>query len=383
GTLGGAGATWVVDPLLPADAASVRLSRGRPMIDRGAVPVFLEGAPISDRTPLVDGDTLRVGRAVIEVSSVVGAPPRSAPPRGTFGEMVGQSEIMLRLFDTLARVAAHDAPVLLTGESGTGKELAARGLHEHSGRGSGPFVAINCAAIPQALAESQLFGHERGAFTGAEQRRDGAFQRAHRGTLFLDELGEMTLDAQARLLRALESGEVMRVGGAEPEYPDVRVVAATNRALSRMVEEGTFRRDLYYRLAVLTVRLPSLRERPDDLPKLVAAILERHHAGARIRPAALAMLRTHGWPGNVRELRNVLTRAVVLGGDPIDVAHLQFNAWSGEEPRAEEAPRGDDERALLLDTLARFEGNRTLAARALGIPRTSLLYKIMRYGLDG
>jgi transcriptional regulator with PAS, ATPase and Fis domain len=361
------------------------MARGRPMVDRGSVPLYLEGQPVVGLTPVYEGDTLRIGRAVVEAGSVVGRAPADRSV-AQFGDMVGRSEVMLRVFDTLRRVSHHDAPVLLMGESGTGKELAARGLHENSHRASGPFVAINCAAIPQALAESQLFGHERGAFTGADQRRDGAFQRAHRGTLFLDELGEMTLDAQARLLRALESGEVQRVGASEPEYPDVRIIAATNRPLGRMVEEGTFRRDLYYRLAVLTVRLPPLREHADDIPRLVTTLLERSHAGVKVKPGAMAVLRAHAWPGNVRELRNVLTRAVVIGGDPIDVGHLQFDTWSFEEPHlrvVEEPSQSDTERALLVDTLTRCAGNRTLAARMLGIPRTSLLYKIMRYGIEG
>jgi DNA-binding NtrC family response regulator len=294
---------------------------------------------------------------------------------------------MRRLFGILQRMAAHEAPVLLTGESGTGKELAARGLHEQGSRMDGPFVAVNCAAIAENLVESELFGHEKGAFTGATQRTDGAFQRAHGGTLFLDEIGEMRVDLQAKLLRALESGEVRRVGGSAPEFPDVRLVAATNRHLPNMVQQGAFREDLYFRLAVLTVRLPPLRERPDDIGALARALLVRNHKGARLSDSAAEALKGYEWPGNVRELRNVLTRAVVMGGDHIGAADLTFNPWAFEA--APEAPPAtgtsalrDRERELIADALRRCEGNRTHAARLLGIPRSSLLYRLKKLDLQ-
>jgi len=382
GTLGGRGATVVVDSQLPADAARFRVTRGRMTIDRGAVPVWLEAQPVSAPTPVWDHDIIRIGRATLEAASVVGAPKASARQVG-FGEMVGSSEPMTRLFDVLDRMSRHEAPVLLTGESGTGKELAARAIHDHGRRAAKPFVAINCAAIPQNLAEAQLFGYEKGAFTGADQRRDGAFHRAHRGTLFLDELGEMTIDGQARLLRALESGEVTRVGATTPEYLDVRVVAATNRSLPKMVEEGTFRRDLFYRLAVLTTKLPPLRERIQDIPHLVQTLIQRDHPGVKVTPEALDELKTYAWPGNVRELRNVLTRGVVLGGNPVRVEHLQFQPWAFDDtPVVEDDDGSESEKQSLIDLLRRVQGNKAAAARALGIPRSSLLYKMMKFGLE-
>ena len=276
--------------------------------------------------------------------------------------------------------------MLLTGESGTGKELAAQGLHDAGPRGEGPFVAINCAAVSDTLFESELFGHEKGSFTGATARSDGAFHRAGGGTLFLDEVGEMRLDLQAKLLRALESGEVRRVGASVAEYPDVRVVAATNRHLPQMVREGTFRQDLYYRLEVLTVRLPPLRERREDIPSIARALLLRNHPGARLSDDAVDALVRYDWPGNIRELRNVLTRAFVMAGGVIGRGDLTFNPWAFEDgagaapATAAFVPSASDEeeRNAVLAALKEAGGNRTTAARILGIPRSSLLYKLKR-----
>jgi DNA-binding NtrC family response regulator len=290
---------------------------------------------------------------------------------------------MQRLFGVLARVAAHDAPVLITGESGTGKELAARAIHDEGGRGEGPFVALNCAALPDAIIESELFGHEKGAFTGAVARQDGAFQRADKGTLFLDEIGEMRVELQAKLLRALECGEVRRVGGQRAEFPDVRVVAATHRNLPAMVRAGQFREDLWFRLAVLTVRMPSLKDRRADIPAIARALLQRNHPGARLAEAAAAQLATWEWPGNVRELRNVLTRAYVMGGPVIEPSFLEFHPWAFDDagPALAVGVSEDDERRSLNELMARHGGNRSRAAEALGIPRTSLLYKLRKHGL--
>ena len=280
-------------------------------------------------------------------------------------------------------MAAHDAPVLLNGESGTGKELAARGLHD-----CGPTArrALRGGqlrrASPPRLFESELFGHEKGAFTGASrQRQDGAFQpRRHGGTLFLDEVGELEEAAQAKLLRALESGEVRRVGATRSEYPDVRVISATNRDLPAMVDAGTFRQDLYFRLAVLTVRIPALRERPNDIPLLARTLLVRNHPEAHLDDPTARALMGYEWPGNVRELRNVLTRAVVLGGPRLTPRSLSFNPWAFDPPDAQQSGE-QAEKQLIVEALREWGGNRTKAAAALGMARSSLLYKMKKLGI--
>jgi transcriptional regulator with AAA-type ATPase domain len=375
--LGGREADVLLSHDLPIDACRLRVVRGRVIAEPGSWPVYLDGGRLREPTPVWENETLRVGGVTVELRSAIA--PSKRRSLDSFGDLVGRSPPMVKLFTVLDRISRHHAPVLLLGESGTGKELAARALHDLGTRSDGPFVPINCASIPETLVDSHLFGHEKGAFTGADQRRDGAFQRAHGGTLFLDELGEMTPDTQARLLRALESGEVLRVGGAAPEHPDVRVVAATNRDLGQMVLDGKFRSDLYHRLAVLAIRMPPLREHREDVPELVAAIMERDHPGVGITAGALVALSRHDWPGNVRELRNVLTRAVVLGGDPVDVDDLSFAILAAEAAPLQVTPL--DERAELVAAIEAAGGNRTAAARRLGIPRTSLVYKLMRYGI--
>jgi len=291
---------------------------------------------------------------------------------------------MRRLIALLERLACHDAPVLVVGESGTGKELVARSLHTEGDRADGPFDVLNCAAIPDNLAESALFGHEPGAFTGATNRRDGAFQRADGGTLFLDEVGELSLAAQAKLLRVLETGDVRRVGGAKVEHPDVRVIAATHRDLRSLVQQGAFREDLYFRLAVLTAVLPPLRDRLGDLEVLCDALLSGRHPHARLHPDALQRLQHHGWPGNVRELRNVLTRAVVLHGDHIYPEHLQFDpfAFTAVVGRPGDDGEEAEERRRIEQAMLQTQGNRAAAARMLGIPRTSLIYRLRKFGLE-
>jgi two-component system response regulator AtoC len=291
---------------------------------------------------------------------------------------------MRRLFGVLARMAGHDDPVLLTGESGTGKEVAARGIHDSGPRHDQPFVALNCGAIADSLFESELFGYEKGAFTGAAARQEGAFQQANGGTLFLDEIGELRLEVQSKLLRALESGEIRRIGATAPEYPDVRVIAATNRNLPEMVKAGTFRGDLYFRLAVLTVRLPPLRDHREDIRIIAKATLERAHPGARLTPEAITALEGYEWPGNVRELRNVLTRAFVMGGPVLQPANLEFHPWAfeGDSPVPTGTDSGrDPQREQILAALTRHKGNRTRAAQDLAMPRSSLLYKMRKFGI--
>jgi len=253
---------------------------------------------------------------------------RQLSQSGSMGQMAGQSPVMRRAFALIEQVAPSKAAVLITGESGTGKELVARALHALSPRRAGPFVALNCAAMPESLIESELFGHEKGAFTGAVEQRAGCFELAQQGTLLLDEIGDMPVNTQAKLLRVLEDSRVRRLGGKTEMLVDVRVVASTNKNLAEAIRKGQFREDLYYRLNVFEMQLPPLRERMDDIPVLCGALLEElnhKHASqvAEIAAEALDLLKRHQWPGNVRELRNALERAVILAGEgAIQARHL-------------------------------------------------------------
>jgi transcriptional regulator with AAA-type ATPase domain len=390
--IGAQGTDGVVinDPTVVVAHLTIELARGRPMLVPGAGSAVLEGERITGRTPLWPGERVRIGDTELSITTDL-FHEEAEIGRGGFGEMVGASHIMQNTFSMMRRVARHNAPVLLFGESGTGKELASRGMHEHSPRAEGPFVAINCGAITEALFESELFGHEKGSFTGASQRRDGAFHKAHKGTLLLDEIGELPEAAQVKLLRTLETGEVRRVGSHEITYPDVRLVAATNRDLHKEVAAGRFRSDLFFRLAVLPVRLPALRERPADLPVIAKTLAQRMNAGVTISPAAMEMLSSHSFPGNVRELRNVLTRAYVLGGTVILPEFIQFSPWSYDSlpPTAAAGlvaePNNalmDSERALLQACSERLQGNRSAMSRELGVARSTLIYKLRKYGLD-
>lgn len=326
-----------------------------------------------------------------------------------FHGLLGSSALMREVFERLERVGRTDVTVLLTGESGTGKELAAQALHAVSGRRQRPLVALNCSALPTELVESELFGHARGAFTGAVRDHGGLFEAAHGGTLFLDEIGDLGIGAQAKVLRALESGEVQRVGGTKPVRVDVRVVAATNRPLERMVADGTFREDLLYRLNVVVITLPPLRARPQDIPLLAQHFLRqlgtKHaHIAQRISEEAMAILVAYGWPGNVRELRNVLEGALVLGDGPLlEPRHLPQSLREGTMPSggveneaaqalvaatmhlpfaaAREQALEAFDRAFLSAALARHSGNIAQTARALGLHRQSLQKLLARRSL--
>jgi len=319
--------------------------------------------------------------------------------RSRLGRLLGRAPAMRELFRTIERLAASRATVLVLGESGTGKELVARAMHELGPRRDGPFVAVNCAALPDALIESELFGHERGAFTDARERRIGRLEAASGGTFFLDEVGELSPAVQAKLLRALQERAVERIGSTVPVPVEVRVVAATHRDLERDVAGGRFREDLYYRLAVVPVRVPPLRERREDVRLLAEAFLARAraegHAGApRLTARALAALERHSWPGNVRELENALERAMALARGPaIDVADLpeavvrsdrqetmRAAVWEGRLT-LEEAAAGF-ERELIREALERCQGNQTHAAARLGLTRRLLKIKMDRYGLS-
>jgi two-component system response regulator AtoC len=298
--------------------------------------------------------------------------------------IIGRSEAMLQVFKTAARVALSDATVLIEGESGTGKEQVARAIHAASKRAGGPFVAVDCGAIAEGVLESELFGHARGAFTGAQASRRGLFEEASRGTLFLDELGDVGPALQSRLLRALQEGEIRRVGTNEAIPVDVRVLAATNKDLARLVKEGRFREDLYYRINVVTIRLPPLRERREDVPLLAEHFAAKHGRpeGSAITPAARELLVSYDWPGNVRELENVIARALALNHAGLVVPEDLPDRLRGLPPSV--PPPGAGERLTLEEVerryaaqiLAETGGNKTRAAEILGIDRKTL-YRIL------
>jgi two-component system, NtrC family, response regulator GlrR len=343
---------------------------------------------------------LVLGGTRLALRSIPKREPASTGTRDRFGLLIGRSAAMRRVIGQLERVAATDATVLLLGETGTGKELAAESVHRESPRAKGPFVIVDCGAIPSDLLESELFGHERGAFTGAVRSREGAFSAAAGGTIFLDEIGELPRDLQPKLLRALSRRAVKPVGGEAYVDIDVRVIAATNRDLRQEVNVDRFRGDLYYRLAVVEVRLPPLRDRLDDLPILVEAMLRESRATpvetSRLLAAAFVdQLREHRWPGNVRELRNAIDRALALGPwEPEPSAPLTAPTGSPSAPpsgppielsRPFKEARDDwtatFERAYLAALLAEHGGNIRAAARAAGIDRVHLYRLLARHGL--
>jgi DNA-binding NtrC family response regulator len=312
--------------------------------------------------------------------------------RMRFDAMVGDSEPMQRVFGLMEMIASSDATVLLVGESGTGKELVARAIHERSPRSGGPFVSVNCGALPENLLESELFGYEKGAFTGAVGTKVGRFELADGGTLFLDEVGELSPKSQVDFLRVLETREFRRLGGTRLVKVDVRFIAATNRNLEAAVQEGRFREDLYYRLNVVPVRLPPLRDRGDDLPLLIARFLrefaERHHREPKeMSREALRVLRRYPWPGNIRQLRNVIERVVVTVPDRIiQPVHLPEEIQAGAEAAPTlTVPLGcsleDIEREVIRRTLSDVTHHRERAAKLLGISLRTLQYKIKAYGI--
>ncbi|MDE3198449.1 MAG: sigma-54-dependent Fis family transcriptional regulator [Acidobacteriota bacterium] len=332
--------------------------------------------------------------------------------KGSVGEMVGESGRMQEIFSLLQQAAPSRAPVLVSGESGTGKELVARTIHMLSPRRAGPFVAINCAALPETLIESELFGHEKGSFTGATERRAGCFELAQNGTLLLDEIGEMPLATQAKLLRILEDSRVRRLGGKAEFEVDVRIVAATNKVPDEAVRGGNLREDLYYRLNVFHVHLPPLRERKEDIPAIAASLiadLNRKHERrvTDFSPDVQEALLNHDWPGNVRELRNAMERAVIIAGEgTIQLSHLPVNfhpraraaaaSTAGPEQAAASGAAlgnggdaltvpigstvGDVEKSLILRTLDHTRNNKTRAAEILGISLKTLHNKLKEYG---
>ncbi len=360
----------------------------------------------------------RVVNEAIEVARRMREPARlvETPDDGDLSgdSILGSCPAMQEVYKAIGRVASQDVPVLITGESGTGKELVARAVYQHSSRAKEPFLALNCAAIPEHLLESELFGHEKGAFTGADRRRIGKFEQCNCGTIFLDEVGDMPAALQAKILRVLQEQTFERVGGNETIETDVRIIAATHRNLKSASEEGKFRLDLYYRLSVFTIHLPSLRERGDDLPMLVRHYLRRfgHEMGreaVEVAPAATVRLQDHDWPGNIRELQNVLRQALCAhgrvllpeflpelsqstgqvgsrdgqtpsGDGPSLEAFIRKGLAAGTEGLHEETHRWVD-RILLPMVLEHTQGNQRQAARILGIARKTLRDKLRELGI--
>lgn len=366
-----------------AQVTELRLEPGSPMVLALDEPVVL-------------------GSVTMLVRTEVGASKESSPTRAALPDgVVSEAAETKRVFDLAERLAKGPLNVLLTGETGAGKEVLAAFIHKRSPRSSGPLVEVNCAALTESLAESELFGHQKGSFTGAIANKEGFFEAADRGTLFLDEVGELSASIQAKLLRVLETRKVLRVGATSPIAIDVRVVAATHRDLPMEVKRGRFRQDLYFRLNGMTITVPPLRERRADVPELVRRFAARTAklmsvAEPDISEEAMARLASHDWPGNVRELRNVIDRAVALaGGSAIGIEHLVFDvapvsarAPSGAMPAADGASDGAlrdglaaEEKRRILAALESCDGNQTRAAELLSMPRRTLVARLQEYGL--
>jgi DNA-binding NtrC family response regulator len=371
---------------------------------------LLDGAEIKEGY-LKPGAVLTVGRIELQVRTYAERIELLPSERDRFGELVGRDPAMREIFGLLERVSASDATLLVLGETGTGKDALARSVHAASKRKDGPFVAVDCGALVSSLIESELFGHEKGAFTGASERRQGAFELAQRGTLFLDEIGELPLDLQPKLLRALETRRIRRVGGSSEIAVDLRVVAASNRNLLLEVERGKFRQDLYFRLAVVPIQMPPLRQRRGDIAELarhvIARIGKEHDAAApplTLGDAALSALAAHDWPGNVRELRNVLERAALLtrgsGRNEVAVAPLGAGLLAAQPVADAAAPavatefetslsyretrarwEADFERRYAAWLLSQHGGNVSAAARAAGMDRKYLHKLAVKHGL--
>jgi transcriptional regulator with PAS, ATPase and Fis domain len=309
-----------------------------------------------------------------------------------FPEIIGQSKAMRGIFRQILKVAPTDATVLITGESGTGKELVAQSIYQHSLRKEGPFIKLNCVAIPEGLLESELFGHEKGSFTGAATQKRGKFELANGGTILLDEIGDMPLTTQAKLLRVLQEKEFERVGGTKTIRVDVRFIAATNKNLMKLVQEERFREDLFYRLNVFAMHLPPLRERREDVPILVQNFIETAPKSAEISPGALQTLMGFNWPGNVRELKNVIERATVMAENGvIEPQHLPVQVSGGLVGQAmqevSEQANLDEriaeiEKRIIMDALMRADGVQVKAAQLLGIKERSLWHRVKKYEID-
>ena len=396
----------LLDLLMPpgpdglATLASIReRARGMPVIMMSgkaqltdAVRAVKLGAFQFLEKPLAPESVLVTVRAALELNRTRAENRALHAELSRRSALVGTSPAMAQVRALIARVAPTEARVLLTGESGTGKELAAAAVHAASRRAAAAFVTVNCAAIPRDLVESEMFGHERGAFTGATERRLGRFELAHHGTLFLDEIGDLSAEAQAKLLRTLETGELQRLGAESSQRVDVRIVAATNRRLEDAVADGDFREDLFFRLNVFPIRLPPLRERLEDLTALVSHLSERvrPRQAPVFTPQAIEALSSYGWPGNVRELANLVERLSILCGPTVDAEAVREVLRGGAPPPPIPTALGrplsealdDYERGLLRAALLQSEGNIAEAARLLHTDRANLYRRLRRLGLD-
>ena len=389
----------LTDPTVSGYHVEFEATRGGILVrDLGSTNGTLLGRTLVREVIARDTMELKLGRTQVRLLLGDERASVATSPKGSFGELLGRSAAMRAVFAVLERAAPLSTPVLITGESGTGKELAARALHAASPRASRPMEVVDCGGLPSTLIESELFGHERGAFTGATAEREGAFERADGGTVFLDELGELPLEHQPKLLRVLGEGEVRRIGGRKTRKVDVRVVAATNRDLRREVNAGNFRADLFYRLAVVQVRMPALRERAEDIPALVEAITESVKRQRGLDPAltidaaAWQAMSNHTWPGNVRELRNHVEQLLVLQGATPPLESAASGAARGgagildglvrlplRVAKAELIERF--EREYVTSLLEQTGWNVAEAARCAGIDRVTMFRTIARYGV--
>ncbi len=352
---------------------------------------YLSGERLVGVVPLVSGALLEVGSChlVVAYGEALGATLALNPVLGATAvgpDVVAVDPATVRLFALVKRLAPSDLPILLQGETGTGKEVVAQALHRHSGRSGGPFVAINCGSLPESIAESELFGHEKGSFTGASARRRGVFETADGGTLLLDEVGELSQSNQVRLLRVLQERVIARVGANRPVPVNVRVVAATNRQLAVEVARKTFREDLYFRLSGMVLEIPPLRDRPRDLMPLVSKFLEERGTRYALGPGVAAALQAYRWPGNIRELRHAIECAMAVAeGLELRVEHLPTMVRGGSEPPPADNDLKDRvthmERQAVVAALESTSGNQSRAARVLGISRRGLIYKMERFGL--
>ncbi|QDE87763.1 sigma-54-dependent Fis family transcriptional regulator [Myxococcus xanthus] len=374
--------------------------RGYLLVDLGSTNgTFLDGRRI-ERAYLSPGSQIRAGSSVLTFAPLDEEVTIEPDREGELCGMVGQSMKMRQIFGLIKKIAPMGVSVIIQGETGTGKELVARAIHELSGRTKGPMEVLDCGAIPPNLIESELFGHEKGAFTGAVSSRPGAFERAHGGTIFLDELGELRLDLQPKLLRVLENHEVRRVGGNDVIEVDCRVIAATNRDLMKEIQGGGFREDLYFRLSVITIQLPPLRQRRDDIPLILKRALADpevvgKHGKKRFSAESMGLLMSYSWPGNVRELMNVLSHVLTFSeGEEIQPAHLpprvRGQVREGPLPfnehlsfkNAKEQLLENFEREYITSVLTRCEGNLSRAARESGLHRKSIERLVKKYQLD-
>lgn len=348
--------------------------------------------PVISQTPKADNLATKseniedLQRILDQVTTILG----TVEAREAFPHIIGQSRALRSIFGLIMKVSPTDTTVLLSGESGTGKELVATAIYEQSLRRGKPFIKINCVAIPEGLLESELFGHEKGAFTGAVAQKKGKFELANGGTIFLDEIGDMPLSTQAKILRVLQEREFERVGGTRPISVDIRLIAATNKNLQNMVKTGAFREDLFYRLNVFTLHLPPLRERREDIPLLIDHFLKQSGRVTEVSPRSLRVLLKYQWPGNIRELRNVIERATVIAEETIEPPHLPSFLMSdspislndGETEKSLDARLHEIEKAMIIEAMTRTNGMQVRAAELLGINERSLWHRIKKYHID-